>query len=117
MFKLPRVFAALGFMTSLFLSSLPLAAEPFSAVKLSDPTRPLQETVSTQRELPALKLNSVLISKQRRLAVINGQTVAEGEQVSGAKVLRISSDRVQLQRAGQSVEIRLHSSQIRSNAG
>lgn len=116
MFKLPIVLSALGLMTSLLVSSLPWAAEPLNAVKLSDPTRPLQETVPTQRVLPALKLNSVLISEQRRLAVINGQTVAEGEQVGGAKVLRISSDRVLLQRAGQPVEIRLHSSVIRSNA-
>lgn len=42
-------------------------------------------------------LTSILTSDQRRLAVINGKLVREGDQVAGMTLVRVSKDEVQLQ--------------------
>lgn len=92
-------------------TSFALAAET-----LRDPTRPLQEIVTVPQPAPTFQLHSILISQQRRVAIINGKTVAEGESVEGAKVLRIQPHRVSLLHRGKALELRLHSSTIRRDA-
>lgn len=62
---------------------------------LRDPTQPLVESQQWQPKLPTL--HSVLISKQRRVAIINGFTVREGQPVPNAKqwvVKQIQADAV-----------------------
>lgn len=93
--------------------SLSSTAEP-----LRDPTRPLREAAPVQHQEPSFTLNAILSGRPGGdLAIINGQTLAEGEAVDGAKVIRIRGDRVVLQHKGRSLELRLHSSSVRSNAG
>ena len=62
---------------------------------LEDPTRPLVSRSSeprarTQVELP--QLTSVLIGKDRKLAVIDGRLMSEGEERQGVKVWKIEGD-------------------------
>jgi MSHA biogenesis protein MshK len=63
---------------------------------LEDPTRPLDPgTVETR---PATKtsiptLTSILVGKERKLAVIDGRLMSEGENVQGIRVLKIYPDR------------------------
>ena len=69
-----------------------------------DPTRPPFHTaVSTQagpdQGLPTL--SSVLLSDDRRLAVLDGRVMSEGEERSGVKVWKIKHDRVVVSVAGQ----------------
>lgn len=79
------------------------------AQPLPDPTRPPSpaevraffDTHDRDHE-PAsgLRLQSVLISDQRRLAIINDQRVGEGDRIGQAEVLRIEPGRVHLRHHG-----------------
>ncbi len=94
----------------------PVAA-PGAAVlgDLPDPTRPLggHTVVRTPTPAPVQAapnvLQSILISPQRRLAVISGKTVTVGEAVGDAVVTEILPYEVVLQRGGQEIRMRLMS--------
>ena len=62
---------------------------------LEDPTRPMDigavETTPPAASVPAL--TSILVGKERKLAVIDGRLMSEGEDVRGIKVLKIYPDR------------------------
>ncbi|NIB44385.1 general secretion pathway protein GspB [Pseudomaricurvus alkylphenolicus] len=75
---------------------------------MRDPTRPLKYSapISSQQQ-QALKLHSVLISSQRKLAVINGKTVRENQWVDGARVVSILPGKVLLSVRGRQQELRL----------
>ncbi len=65
---------------------------------LRDPTRPegLARPVSgvSGKTVSLPKLSSVLIGNDRRLAVIDGHVMAEGDVSNGLRVRRINSDNV-----------------------
>lgn len=70
-----------------------------------DPTRPgkwvaRQQVTDVATVLPVL--SSVLIGEHRKLAVIDGSLMAEGEQVENLKVWRIEADHVVVSLAGRS---------------
>lgn len=74
--------------------------------ELGDPTRP--PDYKKQAELPRAAaaaaekwaLTSVLISPRRRVAVVNGQAVQEGDTVGSSRIVRIRTSEVLLQRGG-----------------
>lgn len=86
------------------------AGQAALAQPLADPTRPPQtgdssaEVVSIARS----RLQSVLISPGRKLAVIDGQTVRLGGRVGDATLVDISETQVVLQRHGESQTLKLH---------
>lgn len=90
-------------------------------VAVRDPTTPLGQHVTTNAagtSASAYKLNSVLISSTRRLAIINGQTLREGQVISGSagvKVSRISAQGVVLQQANKRWELTLAPTTIRKH--
>lgn len=69
-----------------FLSAGVFAQELPATNEVRDPTTPLGHfaSFSTGETELALELNSVLISQQRRLAIINGNSLREGQAVPGA---------------------------------
>jgi MSHA biogenesis protein MshK len=71
--------------------------------ELADPTRParsLRHSPSvTETAGAALTLQSVMLSQDRRVAVINGRSVQPGDRVFGARVVEISLSAVRLRRA------------------
>lgn len=95
----------------ILLIALLLCAPALGAGKLRDPTRPLATpakrhaaagtaaaataaTPATPAALPVLQL--VLLGGARRYAVIDGELLAEGEQIRGLPLLHISDDAVVL---------------------
>jgi MSHA biogenesis protein MshK len=79
------------------------------AQPLRDPTRPpsataLQET----NEAAPSRLQSVLISPTRKIAVIDGRTVRLGERVGDATLVAIAPSEVTLQRGAQYETLRMH---------
>lgn len=86
-----------------------LAASGALAQGLQDPTRPpsASPSLQTTREEPS-RLQSVLISPGRKLAVIDGRTVMLGERVGDATVIAIAPARVILQRGGAYQTLELH---------
>lgn len=84
------------FLVSMVFVSLGVRAE---GRNLEDPTRPegynRPVTGASGKQLALLpRLSSVLIGDDRRLAVIDGRVMAEGDVSNGIRVRRINSDRV-----------------------
>ncbi|WP_416398963.1 general secretion pathway protein GspB [Allohahella sp. A8] len=110
--------AATGLLTQSVLaaSANPPASMTIDGIEISDPTRPLDwrtgpRTASPQdQQRPELKVSSILISPARRLAIINGRSVAEGSTINGVKVQRVSADGVQLRWQGEQWTARLAAS-------
>ena len=74
-----------------------------SADELRDPTKPPQARPSSQQPaaITRYSLDSILVSDSRRIAVINGVSLAAGERVGNATVRRIARDRVLLEINGK----------------
>ncbi|MBF0286159.1 MAG: retroviral-like aspartic protease family protein, partial [Magnetococcales bacterium] len=76
---------------------------------LSDPTQPQDEASipNTQSEAEPWLLQSTVTSPGRTFAVINGVKVKEGEEIDGAKLVRILPGRVMLLHDHQEKELRM----------
>jgi len=86
------------------------ASRPASA--LHDPTRPTDPAQYFGRGAGGASsqpwtLHSILRASDRRIAIINGQRVQEGERIGSAKVLRIGHSHVLLQTGGRKLTLRL----------
>ena len=76
---------------------------------LSDPTKPkvnTEEPVSKGKSTP-FNLQSILIGRMRRLAMINEQIVSVGSSINGARVLAIDKNHVVLLYSGRKVVLYL----------
>lgn len=96
----------------LALALLALGLPALAQTGFGDPTRPtsLSEPEPEQARVvqgPRWRLQSTLVADQRRLAVINGRTVAQGSHVDGAKLLEVRQDGVTLEAEGRRIDIRL----------
>ena len=103
MFSRPLFFRS-GLVILLFIS-----ADVWS---LSDPTRP-SGYHSVAPEQQGLRLESILFSETRKVAVINGNVVAEGDSIGRTKIIQISSDSVKVNRDGKSKILELKRTSIR----
>jgi len=93
-------------MTCGLLTSVLLCSGFCYAEELADPTRPpaaiaapVVAAASGVVENKPLGLQSILISKTRRAAIIDGKTVELGGKYDGAKLIEVAEDRVVLQGA------------------
>jgi len=93
----------------IFAVAVLLASVPVQAQSLNDPMRPPQ--VSSERQTHAAassRLQSVLISPARSIAVIDGRAVKLGEQIGDARLVAISPSEVTLERGRERQTLRLH---------
>ena len=78
---------------------------------LGDPTRPTSlsepNVSSVTVQGPRWRLQSTLVADTRRLAVINGRSVAQGGRIDGATVVEVRQDGVTLDHEGQRIVLRL----------
>jgi MSHA biogenesis protein MshK len=95
----------------LALVLLVLAPAAFAAedLPLQDPMRPYQAPVGgagvgAERRT---EVSAILISPQRRIAVINGELYREGDLVDGALLVRIEADSVRLKRGDRETVVPL----------
>jgi hypothetical protein len=89
------------------IALLPLAGA--YAVEMIDPMRPpVFSTAQTKTEsaAPKWEVTGILISPERRLAMINNRLFGVGEKVDGARVKAIQSDSVELDVSGKSVYLK-----------
>ncbi len=85
---------------ALLLSSL-LVANVY-AENFPDPTQPLMASGGSDVEdEQGLKLDSILVASSRKLAVINGAPIREGQRVNGILVRSIRSGAVDVNYQGQ----------------
>jgi len=84
------------------------------AQSVSDPTRPPNAAATAQGAAPeatessAPKLQSVLLSPRRKLAVISGQTVPLGGRLGDATLVKITETEVVLKRGDELETLRMH---------
>ena len=91
---------------------LALPAAVSAQHSLGDPTRPTSlsepdESAEKATQAVRWRLQSTLIADDRKVAVINGRTVSQGERIEGATLLEVRSDGVTLQEDGQRRVLRL----------
>lgn len=106
-----RRFSVNGLMLVISMLSVgQAAAEPVSP--LLDPTRPQgwrpvapKATASGGPSIDGLRLQGTFSVAGRRSAMISGQRVVVGDEVSGARVIEIDSHKVVLSIDGQTVEL------------
>lgn len=90
--------------------ALLLMTSQFAHAQLDDPTRPaniVSATPSTAAVTSSWDLSSILVSPQRRVAIINGKTMKSGETLAGAKVLMINETSVKLKYRGEIILLKL----------
>lgn len=107
------------FLTTACALLLSLLGTQANADGLADPTRPPGATRRTTAEaLQPLRVEAVLRSAERRLAIVNGKVVRTGDRVSGVLILEILDDGVRYLRDGRTQTVRLPSAamQIRQVA-
>jgi len=87
----------------LSLAAMRLDAED-SPLPLRDPLRPFTAALESGPSGTAprrLELQAVVVSPQRRIAVINDELRREGDHVDGALIVQIENRSVRLRRAGE----------------
>ena len=80
-----------------------------SADELVDPMRPYTPDTPIERSAGGrnFALSAILYSADRRVAVVNGQPVSEGQKVNGARVRLIGRGRVELELNGEVLKLEL----------
>jgi hypothetical protein len=98
------------------LASL-LLISTMHAWALQDPTRPTDPALyfggRSNAAAPVWDLQSILSSSDRRIAVINGTRVREGDRVGTARVVSILPTHVVLKTGGRTVKLQLWPEAIR----
>ena len=82
------------------------------AEALRDPTRPyaaapVAEPTEARAKVTRFSVTAILVSQKRRVAIVNGKRVSEGDQVDGATVVKILADRLRLDLDGKEFTTRL----------
>ena len=98
------------YLAALLLTTLSAKA---AADRLADPTRPPQASdASAGPTHEGVRVEAVLSSKERDLAIVNGKIVRAGDRVSGVQIEAILVDGVRYVRDGQVHVARLQPASI-----
>lgn len=90
-----------------------------TSTEVRDPTAPLGHINKSTTQGSRLTLDAVLVGEGRKLAVINGNTLREGQLVPGSndiKVQRISAQAVMLQQGSKTWALTLSPSVIKKHS-
>ncbi|MBT8090254.1 MAG: general secretion pathway protein GspB [Gammaproteobacteria bacterium] len=90
---------------ALLLGSVPTA----DAQSDRDPTRPYSapSVVSPGNSQSGFNVSAIFVSKIRRVAIVNGRRVTEGDSINGAIVVEINKDALRLNLNGKELTTRL----------
>ena len=85
---------------------------------LQDPTRPTDASAyfgENSAQPGGWSLQSILSSPKRRIAIINGTSVREGDRIGAARVIRIRETQVILKTGGRDLTLHLLPETIKVN--
>ena len=85
------------------LSGLSLADE-----LLRDPTRPYVPHALGISDAPRFAVNAIIVSSERRVAIVNGRRVGVGSSVEGSTVVAIEKDHLILETDGERITVGLN---------
>ena len=74
---------------------------------LRDPTRPFSVPTLVTSSNATFVVSAIFVSQERRVAIVNGRRVAEGDEVDGATVVKIQADGLRLNLGGLTIEAHL----------
>lgn len=77
------------------------------AWSFDDPTRPGGYQTPVTKSFKGARLESVLISQQRKVAIIDGKSYQPGDSVAGAKLMTIEPHRVTIRKGSKTIELKL----------
>jgi len=80
---------------------------------LRDPTRPYTATERSRTSAPRFVVNAIIISPERRVAIVNGRRVAVGGSLGRATVVAIDKDQVILEIGGKHITAGLNEGAMR----
>lgn len=105
---------------TLFANEFAIADAKTNPANLADPTKPDISTVVVKKTkvlkkkksikknpVKRMRLQQTLVSKNRKLAIINGKLLSVGKWIRGAKVVRITPDYVVLKYQGKPYTLHL----------
>lgn len=86
--------------TLLVVSGLFLTLSATSALAWYDPMRPQGDGAAALKSEPEtpLSLTSILMAHQRRVAIVNGRVITEGDRINGYRVVSITDRQVELEK-------------------
>lgn len=90
----------------LLLVAIPGAS--FGDEILRDPTRPYVAGKNVTAATPRFTVNAIIVSAERRIAIVNGRRVAVGGSVDGATVIAIEKDHLLLEKKGERIRAALN---------
>ena len=105
-----RSFLSVFTVAAVLVSGTALAQD---AEALRDPTRPYNArsvaptAPGGAKVASTFRVTAIFTSDMRRIAVVNGRRVAEGDKVDGATVVEILADRLQLNLGGKAITSRV----------
>ncbi|RFF32695.1 MSHA biogenesis protein MshK [Wenzhouxiangella sediminis] len=105
--------------------TLALASTAFAQGETRDPTRPPTDAEiaawfgngSGEEQRAPFRLQSILLAPERRIAIIDGQRLREGERLGDAEIRVIEPGRVVLVRAGETIELNIDTHLTNDNDG
>jgi hypothetical protein len=77
---------------------------PYAAKRVAEPTT--VKAIATAKAT-GFSVSAILVSQKRRVAIVNGKRVSEGDKVDGATVVKILADRLRLNLHGKEITARL----------
>jgi len=80
---------------------------------LRDPTRPYKASSVTTTASPRFAVNAIIVSADRRVAIVNGRRVGIGGSIDGATVISIDKDELVLTKDGRRITARLRDGEPR----
>jgi len=90
-----------------------LAITCFAEEKLRDPTRPYTAVERKAVAAPRYVVNAIIVSPERRVAIVNGQRVGVGESVDNATVISIERQQLVLETNGRRITASLNDGALR----
>ncbi len=75
---------------------------------LRDPTRPYVASERRVVATPRFAVNAIIVSSERRVAIVNGRRVGIGGSVDGAIVITIEKDHLILEKDGKRITAALN---------
>lgn len=78
-----------------------------------DPTRPYRVSAPVSQAPQRFVVNAIIVSDDRRVAIVNGKRVGEGQSIAGATVVAITKDAIRLDVDGREQILELRRSRKR----
>lgn len=100
-------------LATLLLLVMLASGTAYADLPLRDPTRPYTPIKGPRASSPSFVVNAIIISPERRVAIVNGRRLAVGGSLDGATVMAIEKDHLILETGGKRIRAELNKRAMR----